>query len=115
MSAFQTFTLEAKLPFKQVFYFDTRATTLCFELNDDARHATLDILSGAYLLYCDITRGTAKRKLLALLTNGASDNIVVGRNGLFYDRDGNDWNATVTKVIANPVSVREAFSVHIKI
>ena len=46
---------------------------------------------------------------MALLTNGASDNIVVGRNGLFYDRDGNDWNATVTKVIANPVSVREAF------
>ena len=92
-----------------VLFFDTRATTLCFELNDDARHATLDILSGAYLLYCDITRGTAKRKLLALLTNGASDNIVVGRNGLFYDRDGNDWNATVTKVIANPVSVREAF------
>ena len=92
-----------------VLFFDTRATTLCFELNGDDRHATLDILSGAYLLYCDITRGTAKRKLLALLTNGASDNIVVGRNGLFYDRDGNDWNATITKVIANPVSVREAF------
>lgn len=92
-----------------VLFFDTRATTLCFELNRDDRHATLDILSGAYLLYCDITRGTAKRKLLALLTNGASDNIVVGRNGLFYDRDGNDWNATITKVIANPVSVREAF------
>ncbi|EGC78291.1 hypothetical protein [Treponema denticola] len=92
-----------------VLFFDTRATNLCFELNGDDRHATLDILSGAYLLYCDITRGTAKRKLLALLTNGASDNIVVGRNGLFYDRDGNDWNATITKVIANPVSVREAF------
>ncbi|WP_433168130.1 hypothetical protein [Treponema putidum] len=92
-----------------VLFFDTRATTLCFELNGDERHAALDILSGAYLLYCDITRGTAKRKLLALLTNGASDNIVVGRNGLFYDREGNDWNATVTKVIANPVSVREAF------
>ena len=91
-----------------VLFFDTRATNLCFELNGDDRHATLDILSGAYLLYCDITRGTAKRKLLALLTNGASDNIVVGRNGLFYDRDGNDWNATITKVIANPVSVREA-------
>lgn len=92
-----------------VLFFDTRATNLCFELNGDDRHATLDILSGAYLLYCDITRETAKRKLLALLTNGASDNIVVGRNGLFYDRDGNDWNATITKVIANPVSVREAF------
>lgn len=92
-----------------VLFFDTRVTTLCFELNDDARHATLDMLSGAYLLYCDITRGKVSRKILALLTNGASDNIVVGRNGLFYDRDGNDWNASVTQVIANPVSVREAF------
>jgi hypothetical protein len=35
--------------------------------------------------------------------------VFVGRNGIFYDRDGNDWDATVTKVITNPISVREAF------
>lgn len=92
-----------------VLFFDSRSSHLCFEINGDARHKTLDLLSGAYLLYCDITRGKETRKIVALLTNGASDNIIVGRNGLFYDRNGNDWNAVVTKVIANPISIREAF------
>ena len=93
-----------------VLYFDTRAADLCFELNGDARHATLDTLSGAYLVYCDISRkGETTKKIVALFTNGDSDNIVIGRNGIFYDRIGKDWNAVVTKVIANPISVRQAF------
>ena len=93
-----------------VLYFDSRAADLCFELNIDARHATLDTLSGGYLVYCDISRkGEANKKIVALFTNGDSDNIVVGRNGIFYDRVGKDWNAVVTKVIANPISVRQAF------
>ncbi|MBQ7612748.1 MAG: hypothetical protein IJU92_06735 [Spirochaetaceae bacterium] len=92
-----------------VLFFDARSAHLCFELSDDTRHATLDILSGAYLVYCEVTRYEKKRNILALLTNGISDTVVVGRNGLFYDRDGNDWNATVTKVLSNPVSVTEAF------
>ena len=93
-----------------VLYFDTRAADLCFELNGDARHATLDTLSGGYLVYCDISRkGEINKKIVALFTNGDSDNIVIGRNGIFYDRTGKDWNAVVTKVIANPISVREAF------
>lgn len=93
-----------------VLYFDTRAADLCFELNGDARHATLDTLSGAYLVYCDISRkGEITKKIVALFTNGDSDNIVIGRNGIFYDRVGKDWNAVVTKVIANPISVRQAF------
>ena len=93
-----------------VLYFDSRAADLCFELNGDARHTTLDTLSGAYLVYCDISRkGETGKKIVALFTNGDSDNIVIGRNGIFYDRAGNDWNAVVTKVIANSISVREAF------
>jgi len=33
----------------------------------------------------------------------------VGRNGVFYDRKGGDWDATVTKIVDNPISVRQAF------
>lgn len=33
----------------------------------------------------------------------------MGRNGLFVDRDGKDWDATITKVIVQPISIREAF------
>ena len=93
-----------------VLYFDSRTADLCFELNSDARHASLDTLSAGYLVYCDINRkGEANKKIVALFTNGDSDTIVVGRNGIFYDRTGKDWNAVVSKIIANPISVRQAF------
>jgi hypothetical protein len=34
---------------------------------------------------------------------------MVGRNGIFYDRLGRDWDATITKIIDNPISIRQAF------
>jgi hypothetical protein len=34
---------------------------------------------------------------------------MVGRNGLFKDREGRDWDATVTKIIDNPISIAQAF------
>jgi len=33
----------------------------------------------------------------------------VGRNGVFYDRRGVLWYATITSIVDNPISVREAF------
>ena len=48
-------------------------------------------------------------QIAALVSNGSTDNIIVGRNGVFYDRQGNDWDATVVKIIENPVSIRQAF------
>ncbi len=44
-----------------------------------------------------------------MFTDGDRDNLMVGRNGVFYDRAGIDWDATITKVIDNPISIREAF------
>jgi hypothetical protein len=34
---------------------------------------------------------------------------MVGRNGIFYDRQGRDWDATITHIIENPISLRQAF------
>jgi hypothetical protein len=34
---------------------------------------------------------------------------MVGRNGVFYDRQGRDYDATITKIISNPISLRQAF------
>lgn len=47
--------------------------------------------------------------IVAALTDGDFDNIEVGRNAIFYDTDGNDWDATIIKVVENPISIREAF------
>jgi len=90
-------------------YLDARALHLCVPVADVAKHAALATSSDAYLAYCDIHRKGETRTIAAALTNGDADNIFIGRNGIFYDRDGNDWDATVTKVVANPISIRQAF------
>lgn len=90
-------------------YLDARACHLCIDVADPARHAAMAGLSNAYLLYCDIVRGTEKRSIVAVVTDGDSQNLGVGRNGVFYDRDGKDWSATITRVVSNPISIREAF------
>lgn len=91
-------------------YLDNRSCNLCIDVTDPAKHATLAGLAGAYLAYCDCTRpGGLKRGIVAIFSDGDSDNLMAGRNGVFYDRKGRDWDATITKVIANPISVREAF------
>jgi MFS family permease len=48
--------------------------------------------------------------IVAALTGGDVDELMVaGRNGVFYDRQGRDWKASVIKVVAQPVSIRQAF------
>lgn len=92
-------------------YLDQRACTLCMRVDEPAKHATLAGLAGAYLAYVDCARpGTAeKMQVVVIVTDGDSDNLMVGRNGLFYDRQGKDWDATITKIIDNPISLRQAF------
>jgi hypothetical protein len=90
-------------------YFDARAARLCVWVGDEAKHASLASSSGCFLVYCTLKRGSETRHVACALTNGDGDNVFVGRNGIFYDRGGNDWDATVSKIISNPISVREAF------
>lgn len=92
-------------------YLDQRACQLCLAVEDAAKHASLAALAGAYLAYCDCTRKSTgeKRQIVAAFTGGDSDNLMVGRNGLFYDRQGRDWDATIVKIVDNPISIRQAF------
>lgn len=92
-------------------YLDQRSCDLCLTVEDTGKHAALAALAGTYLAYCDCVRKGAGEKLqiVAALTGGDSDNLMVGRNGIFYDRKGRDWDATITKIIDNPISIRQAF------
>lgn len=90
-------------------YIDGRACSLCVPVSDAGKHGALAGLSGAFLAYCDLVRGTEKRTIAAAITNGDADHLMVGRNAVFYDRAGKDWDATVSKIVSNPISVREAF------
>jgi hypothetical protein len=66
-------------------------------------------MAGAYLAYCECTRPGETRTIAAAFTAGDVDNLMVGRNGVFVDRKAKDWEATITKVIANPIGLRQAF------
>ncbi|MBR6346083.1 MAG: hypothetical protein IKR69_01695 [Bacteroidales bacterium] len=92
-------------------YIDQRSTDLCVRVQDMGRQADVASLSGMYILYCTCTSKVknATMQIAAVLTNGDVDDLRVGRNAIFYDRDGVDWDATVTKIVDNPISVRQAF------
>jgi hypothetical protein len=91
-------------------FLDGRSVDLCVRVEDAGRHAALAGLAKCYLAYCECTRANGERMTIAAaFTGGDSDNLMVGRNGLFVDRDGHDWDATITKIIENPISIRQAF------
>jgi len=90
-------------------YLDGRSCSLCLPVEDAGKHATVAGLARAFLVYCDCTRkGGEKRSIVAVVTGGSTDNLMVGRNGVFYDHQGNDWDATVTRIIENPINIRQA-------
>jgi hypothetical protein len=92
-------------------YLDQRSCELCLSVEDAGKHAAMAALGGTYLAYCDCFRkGTGeKMQMVAAFTGGDSDNLMVGRNGIFFDRQGRDWDATITKILENPISIRQAF------
>jgi hypothetical protein len=92
-------------------YLDQRSCELCLTVEDSGRHGLMAGLAGTYLAYCDCVRKATgeKMQIVAAFTGGDSDNLMVGRNGIFYDRKGRDWDATIAKIIDNPISIRQAF------
>ena len=92
-------------------FLDQRSCELVLKVSDMARHATMAPFSGCYLVYCTCERqGEAPLQIVAALTGGDVDELMVpGRNGVFYDREGRDWRAMVTKVVVQPVSIGQAF------
>ena len=88
-------------------YLDSRATELCLWVDAPA---PLAALCKTYIAYCTCTRsGQPPRVVAACFTQGDSDYLGVGRRGLFVDREGRDWDAVVTSLVDQPISVRQAF------
>lgn len=92
-------------------YIDERCCELCIRVADMGKHADVAALSGMFLLYCTCTSKVkaGTMDIVALMTAGSIRNLRPGKNGVFYDRDGQDWDAVITKVVDNPISVRQAF------
>ncbi len=92
-------------------YIDQRSCDLCIKVSDMGRHDMMVSLSGMFLIYCKcISKSTNETMIIvAALTNGDIDNLIVGRNAVFYDRKGAAYDATIIKIVENPISIIQAF------
>jgi hypothetical protein len=88
-------------------FLDSRSTELCIRVESAS---PLAAMSQAYIAYCACTRaGGQAMNIAACFTQGDSDYLFVGRHGVFYDRQGRDWDAVITSIVDNPISIRQAF------
>lgn len=90
-------------------YLDGRSCALTLDVADPASHATLAGLAKMYLAYCECKRDGQKRHIVAAFTAGDVDFLFKGRRGVFYDRQGRDWDAQIINLIENPISIWQAF------
>ncbi len=92
-------------------YIDQRCCRLCVRVADMGKHADMSSLSGMFLLYCACTSKTTGKSMniVAVMTDGSTRNLRPGTNGVFYDRDGVDYDATIVRIVENPLSIKQAF------
>ncbi len=92
-------------------YIDERCCKLCIRVNNMGAQSDMAGLSGMFLIYCTCTSKALGKTMdiVAVMTDGGTKNLRVGKNAIFYDRDGNGWDAVVTKIVDNPINVKQAF------
>ena len=90
---------------------DQRECHFCMQVADMAKHNTMAAASGMYLIYCDCTTKTkaGKMSIVAAMTVGEVGDLFVGKNAVWYDNSGLEWDAVITKIIDNPISIAQAF------
>lgn len=90
---------------------DQRACHLCLRVSDMGKHDAQAAASGMFLIYCNCTlqKTGEKMQIVAAMTVGDIRHLKVGKNALFYDRQGRDWDAEVVKIVDNPISISQAF------
>ncbi|MCR4666775.1 MAG: ABC transporter permease [Desulfovibrio sp.] len=115
VSFYDFYTLRPNVTFRAgTLYIDGRSCQLCVPVDDIAKHSAMAAMSQLCLLYCECTRHaedgtiTGTRSIMAVLTAGTDDVLVEGRNGVFVDNTGCDWDAKLVKIVHNPISFRQA-------
>ena len=114
VSFYDFYTRHRKAAFQSgTLFIDGRACKLCLPVADVDKHAALASFSQVYLVYCDCTRTSPggesqTQKIVAAVTVGSSDSLNLSRNGVFIDDSGNDWDASIVKIVSNPISISQA-------
>ncbi len=91
---------------------DGRQFTLCVKVDNRAAHVRVAQNSKLFILYLELTQtATSERRAVATaVTSGGIGNLYVGKHGIFFAHDGQLWDASVTQIIENPISLAEALT-----
>ncbi|MSU50520.1 MAG: hypothetical protein EXS37_15780 [Opitutus sp.] len=88
-------------------YLDSRSCELCIRVDAPS---PLAAMSKTYIAYTNCTRpGSPPMTVACCFCQSDSDYLFVGRHGVFYDRKGRDWDAVITSIVDNPISLQQAF------
>ena len=90
---------------------DQRECRFCMHVADAGKHNATAASSGMFLVYCDCTTKTkpGKLQIVAAVTVGEIGDLVVGKNAVYYDNAGVEWDAVITKIVDNPISIAQSF------
>lgn len=90
---------------------DQRECRFCMKVTDMAKHTESAATCGMFLVYCDCTTKSspAKLQIVAAVTVGDVGDLIVGKNALYYDNAGEEWDAVITKIVDNPISIAQSF------
>ncbi len=90
---------------------DERRLTFSVKISDRAAHRKIAEHSNLYILYVEISsgmNGADHYEIAVALTTGDSDGLHIGKRGVFFSTDGQEWDAEVVDILDNPVSLEEA-------
>lgn len=91
-------------------YLDGRSCHLCLGVDDVEQHAAQAKLSRLCLVYCECRRKdrSEAKTIAAAVTAGDAVFLVPGRHGVFVDNENAEWDATLVKLVDNPINIRGA-------
>lgn len=91
---------------------DGREINLCVRVTDHGSHKPVAEGSNIFTVYVALDRKEdgewRKMQIAAGVTSGTRRGIAVNKRGVFYDRDGKEWDAQVTDIIVKPISIWES-------
>ena len=88
---------------------DGRWFNLAFPVKDLNAHLNQAKKSSLFVLYVEIFRSATEKPIVAVpVTTGSKGNLAVGKRGVFFDLERNEYPALVVQIIENPVCLAEA-------
>jgi hypothetical protein len=90
---------------------DGRRFNLAVRVGDRAEHVKMARSGNIYVLYVEVTgRNEDPYQVAVAVTSGGRGNLVVGKRGVFRQRDGSERDARIVEVIESPISLGEAIA-----